>query len=132
MKMFIRNTVETGQKIKLPICFFCLADDCNFGCVIVIIGIFHCFRFRCTRCHSSCKECSGEHLHQCLECPRGLVLRADGRCSLTCPPGAFYKDLKEQICKPCHPSCTQCFGPTENECRRCVGKNCLFNKNYDT
>eukprot|EP00795_Rhopilema_esculentum_P005914 gene5914-11255_t len=78
-------------------------------------------RFRCTRCHSSCKECSGEHLHQCLECPREMVLRADGRCSWTCPPGAFYKDLKEQICKPCHPSCTQCFGPTEKECRRCVG-----------
>lgn len=88
---------------------------------------FYCRCFSsCKRCHQSCKECFGEYSNQCLECRRGMIMRSDRECSWTCPPGAYYKDIKEQICKPCHPACTQCFGPSHQECHRCVGMSFCY------
>ena len=97
---------------------FCLLTEHSFW---VFVTCF-CPAFRCRKCHPSCKECFGEHPYQCLECQRGMIFRSNRLCSWTCPPGAYYKDIKEQICKPCHPACTQCYGPSSRECQRCVGK----------
>ena len=77
---------------------------------------------KCQDCHPSCQSCYGPNSDNCLQCTNDYSLNIETHtCSKSCHR-KFYKDRKTNICKPCHYSCTSCFGPDENQCLTCSDK----------
>ncbi|KAL4464818.1 hypothetical protein ABPG74_011379 [Tetrahymena malaccensis] len=83
----------------------------------------------CQFCHSACEKCSGPSNKECSKCSSSHLLLGTS-CLDTCPLGYYvvYKDPnlknsdnKKNIddCQKCHQNCEDCYGPSENECRKC-------------
>ncbi|KCV67982.1 TKL protein kinase [Fonticula alba] len=63
---------------------------------------------RCAPCHSSCLECTAPaSATACRACPSGMLLRPDGTCGGTCPPGT-WGDTRLGVCTPCSAGCLTC------------------------
>lgn len=75
---------------------------------------------------------------KCLKCkPNAYLNSTTEQCE--CNEG-YYRNDQLKICQKCHPLCSQCTGPSENECSQCniysslVGSSCKCNSPllYDT
>ncbi|XP_056146386.1 proprotein convertase subtilisin/kexin type 5-like [Lampris incognitus] len=70
----------------------------------------------CQRCPSACQECTP--LGECTGCEEYHFLH-EGVCVLDCPE-RFFEDTEQGVCLRCHPSCTLCDGPDNNDCDACL------------
>ncbi|KAL4454218.1 hypothetical protein ABPG74_012175 [Tetrahymena malaccensis] len=94
---------------------------------------------KCEYCNEGCTECIGNKSY-CLNCQQNYYLW-NNQCLQTCPYG-FYKQLSvlnqsgnvnidpnnndnQQIgassnyCSPCNETCSDCIGPSQNDCSSC-------------
>uniref|UniRef100_A0A3Q2PFS0 Fraser extracellular matrix complex subunit 1 n=1 Tax=Fundulus heteroclitus TaxID=8078 RepID=A0A3Q2PFS0_FUNHE len=69
----------------------------------------------CAACPESCATCSSRW--DCQSCDSQLPLLGPDRdrCLGSCPPGSYQHD--HTLC--CHRSCSECRGPTQQECLSC-------------
>ena len=90
-------------------------------------------RRRCDACDPSCFECSGAGDRLCIKCSSDRTFRdLDNRCLDKCPffysvslqvcvdgcsVGSFYDSGNK--CYQCHPTCYECTGPSEDNCKSC-------------
>ena len=84
-------------------------------------GLYKNEKGNCVACHSSCKECVGPTLRECVQCnaPAHLytvVSPLFGICQ--CGVGFSY-DYANNACFMCHSSCGDCNGPKSFECIAC-------------
>ncbi|XP_028457908.1 proprotein convertase subtilisin/kexin type 5 [Perca flavescens] len=70
----------------------------------------------CQHCPSACQECNP--LGQCTGCEEYHFLH-EGLCVLDCPE-RFFEDREQRECLQCHPDCTLCDGPNNNDCDVCM------------
>uniref|UniRef100_A0A4W6C5K8 Proprotein convertase subtilisin/kexin type 5a n=1 Tax=Lates calcarifer TaxID=8187 RepID=A0A4W6C5K8_LATCA len=68
----------------------------------------------CQHCPSACQECTG----LCAGCEEYHFLH-EGLCVLDCPE-RFFEDKERGECLRCHPDCTLCDGPNNNDCDDCA------------
>ncbi|KAL4453893.1 hypothetical protein ABPG74_003776 [Tetrahymena malaccensis] len=59
-------------------------------------------------------------------CPNGTFGNSDNVCRQTCPNGT-YPDSNSGLCKLCDFSCSQCTGPSNNQCTACQFLSYLSN-----
>ncbi|NXS55143.1 FRAS1 protein, partial [Brachypteracias leptosomus] len=78
----------------------------------------------CTRCHPSCRTCTGRGPFSCSSCSSSLVLSHTNSCVPTCSLG-YYKD-ERQTCKPCSRQCLSCASASGCTSCRDPGKVLLF------
>ncbi|EAS04337.2 EGF-like domain protein (macronuclear) [Tetrahymena thermophila SB210] len=93
---------------------------------------------KCEYCDEGCTQCIGKKSN-CSNCQQNYYFW-NNQCLQTCPYG-FYKQLnpqnlsgnsnvqpnqnKQQIgmtsnyCSPCHQTCSDCIGPSQNDCSSC-------------
>ncbi|EAR96684.3 leishmanolysin family protein (macronuclear) [Tetrahymena thermophila SB210] len=67
------------------------------------------------------QQCSGFISQEgiCVaSCPNGTFGNSDNVCRPTCPNG-YYPDSGTGLCKQCDFSCSQCSGPSKNQCKAC-------------
>ncbi|XP_035766601.1 extracellular matrix protein FRAS1 [Neolamprologus brichardi] len=71
----------------------------------------------CAACQSSCATCSSRW--DCQSCGSRLPLLNPDRsqCLASCPPGSYQHDPTH--CRYCHESCSECRGPSQQECASC-------------
>uniref|UniRef100_A0A3Q3BPI3 Fraser extracellular matrix complex subunit 1 n=1 Tax=Haplochromis burtoni TaxID=8153 RepID=A0A3Q3BPI3_HAPBU len=71
----------------------------------------------CAACQSSCATCSSRW--DCQSCGSRLPLLNPDRsqCLASCPPGSYQHDPTH--CRYCHESCSECRGPSQQECVSC-------------
>ncbi|KAM9392081.1 extracellular matrix organizing protein FRAS1 [Pholidichthys leucotaenia] len=71
----------------------------------------------CAACQSSCASCSSSW--DCQSCSTQLPLLSADRtkCLASCPPGSYRHD--QTHCRKCHESCSECRGPSQQECVSC-------------
>jgi len=67
----------------------------------------------CTKCYQKFDNCSA-----CAEIPEVFLYGNTCRCKDRYFD-IFDNDEGHKICKPCHPLCTICYGPTNKECKTC-------------
>lgn len=74
---------------------------------------------KCSKCHQDCKSCNGPYSSNCLNCPDGKAFY-NFTCVDACPDRTYITD-KDGIhqCRPCHPVCHSCNGPSMDSCRLC-------------
>jgi hypothetical protein len=87
---------------------------------MVFFFIVFMFRYRlqlvvCIDCMSPCSSCAGAPDY-CLSCTNGM-LASSGKCVKKCPQGTYLSNKK--ACRPCHPDCKACKGPSYAECSSC-------------
>lgn len=71
----------------------------------------------CYKCITPCTVCKSKS--ECQACIEGYK-EYDGVCKKICPTGQYrYND---NICLPCHPSCSECFNSLEDSCTECKNK----------
>ncbi|EAS05248.2 hypothetical protein TTHERM_01364620 (macronuclear) [Tetrahymena thermophila SB210] len=75
---------------------------------------------KCQKCHSSCKQCSGNLYNQCSSCYDGSVLLSDNTCFTCMVNDGYYLD-KSNNCNQCHYSCKTCNGGLDSDCLTCKG-----------
>ncbi|EAR95439.2 EGF-like domain protein (macronuclear) [Tetrahymena thermophila SB210] len=57
--------------------------------------------------------------NQCVQkCGSGKYQNPNNTCNVGCPQG-FYADAVTQKCQICHPFCSACTGPSQQECQNC-------------
>ncbi|EAS04000.3 EGF-like domain protein (macronuclear) [Tetrahymena thermophila SB210] len=76
----------------------------------------------CSKCHYSCKNCSGSNRNQCTACdPATSRTLTASQC--VCPSNLF-DILDTPICQQCHYSCVTCTDNTPSGCVTCpAGRN---------
>lgn len=79
---------------------------------------------KCSNCHPDCKSCNGPSRSDCLDCPEGKAF-FNFTCVDVCPDTTYFTD-EDGIhqCRPCHPVCHSCYGPSMDNCLMC--KNPLY------
>ncbi|ESU41418.1 Variant-specific surface protein, partial [Giardia duodenalis] len=73
---------------------------------------------------TDCGECSllpsasgsSTTLITCMKCSSGNLSPLKNECMTTCPAGTYAKD---NICTPCHASCSECTDDAESSCTAC-------------
>eukprot|EP00054_Salpingoeca_dolichothecata_P028325 m.214394 g.214394 ORF g.214394 m.214394 type:complete len:6684 (-) comp26186_c0_seq6:25-20076(-) len=77
----------------------------------------------CRDCHPTCSTCSGAGSDKCESCVVPYHLNDKGECVRDCGAN-FYQhvdpETEEGTCRPCDTKCTECQGPTANECEACA------------
>ncbi|KCV67548.1 serine/threonine protein kinase [Fonticula alba] len=76
----------------------------------------------CRPCNMACLTCTGPAASQCASCAPGLELIREGAAAGTCASGCQerqYRDPASGECRPCHPACATCNGPSDRDCWRC-------------
>ncbi|KAL4500217.1 hypothetical protein ABPG73_011325 [Tetrahymena malaccensis] len=85
----------------------------------------------CNKCHNTCEECAGGNQKQCKTCATGLTFWVDSNGDKFCVKCeekiAHYSE--GQNCKPCHPSCQECSGGDQSQCKKCVVDKYFKSKN---
>lgn len=73
----------------------------------------------CAFCHSDCKTCDGPEYDDCMTCTNPLISpNADiGYC--VCAAGEFANDKMPLVCDSCDDSCSECSGPSYDDCIVC-------------
>uniref|UniRef100_A0A5S6QQA5 P/Homo B domain-containing protein n=1 Tax=Trichuris muris TaxID=70415 RepID=A0A5S6QQA5_TRIMR len=83
---------------------------------------------KCMKCPENCLQCTSEKA--CDSCKPNYVWdNAQGRCTLhevltkcqknsDCPPRMFC-EKGAHVCQACHPDCSQCVGPSFDQCILC-------------
>ncbi|XP_041854892.1 extracellular matrix protein FRAS1 [Melanotaenia boesemani] len=86
-------------------------------CVSICPSGFYAEGQVCEACPPSCATCSSRW--DCQSCGSQLpFLSPDGsRCLATCPPASYQHDHTH--CRRCHESCSECRGPSQQECVSC-------------
>ena len=97
----------------------------------------------CIKCAKGCLECIGPSPNNCTICESGFTLSLltaaesdlpstpSGRCKRDCLPSHYLLTPEPNECRPCHPSCDTCNGPTADSCLTCksnqykVANNCF-------
>lgn len=103
-------TCPMNQALHL---FTCIDHECPRG-------TFHDEKMReCRPCPHVCTECKS--FDHCTNCHLGHALNAQGRCVTSCKPNEYQ--TSEQLCRPCHESCSTCQGPTDKDCLSCPESN---------
>ncbi|XP_013870055.1 extracellular matrix organizing protein FRAS1 [Austrofundulus limnaeus] len=71
----------------------------------------------CAACQPSCATCSSRL--DCLSCGPQLPLLSPDRtrCLAACPPGSYQRDHTH--CHRCEESCSECGGPSRQDCLSC-------------
>ncbi|KAM3867993.1 extracellular matrix organizing protein FRAS1 [Diretmus argenteus] len=69
----------------------------------------------CAACQSSCASCTNGW--ECQSCGGSLLRSDSGRCLASCPSGSYQHDHTH--CRRCHPSCSECRGPGQQDCTSC-------------
>ncbi|KAM9742832.1 extracellular matrix organizing protein FRAS1 isoform 2-T2 [Menidia menidia] len=71
----------------------------------------------CAACPSSCTTCPNRG--ECQSCGSQLPLLSTDRsqCLASCPPGSYQHGHTH--CMRCHESCSECRGPSQQECLSC-------------
>ncbi|KAL4442387.1 hypothetical protein ABPG74_005728 [Tetrahymena malaccensis] len=76
----------------------------------------------CSKCHYSCKNCSGPSRNQCTSCDPATSRTLSGN-QCVCSSNLF-DILDTPICQQCHYSCVTCTDNTPSGCVTCpVGRN---------
>jgi len=78
----------------------------------------------CKRCHKECSACTSDGAF-CVKC---INVKQNGQCVEKCS-SSYYYDKVNQVCSPCDKRCTECTGPTNQNCLSCFHYK-LF-KEYD-
>lgn len=91
----------------------------------------------CQSCDPSCETCYGPGINGCKTCPSGFTLTTGQECAQSCStseglyfdkngydgntvaPGYTGDSSGRAGCKPCHPTCKTCTGPTRGHCSSC-------------
>ncbi|KAL4470417.1 hypothetical protein ABPG74_012028 [Tetrahymena malaccensis] len=85
----------------------------------------------CNKCDNTCEECAGGNQKQCKTCATGLTFWVDSNGDKFCVKCeekiAHYSE--GQNCKPCHPSCQECSGGEQSQCKKCVVDKYFKSKN---
>lgn len=93
----------------------------------------------CILCDSSCLSCSGGGPNQCLTCSSPLFYHLNySSCLATCSVGELSNNYNFtctrcasqmvahfETCRPCSPTCLQCFGISFLECSSCLAGTSL-------
>eukprot|EP00347_Sterkiella_histriomuscorum_P003818 403362821 len=78
---------------------------------------------QCYSCHKSCLTCNGPNKGDCTSCaPRMYFVKnsKDGNvCVGNCESVGLFYDATNNICVGCHPACSTCFGPENEQCFEC-------------
>jgi len=77
----------------------------------------------CVPCDNNCSSCYFDiNLNQkiCTKCQQSYVMH-EGNCISECPYN--MSPNSDNICIPCHKSCTECIGNTEFDCIKCNSDN---------
>ncbi|ESU39957.1 Variant-specific surface protein, partial [Giardia duodenalis] len=119
-KTYLKGEAGTGTCVEASQCgsgFFPKADDKTGN--------------KCVACSSAsdggiadCGECSlltsvsraGDILITCTKCSNNNLSPLKNECMTTCPAGTYAKD---NICTPCHASCSECTDDAESSCTAC-------------
>ena len=73
----------------------------------------------CKPCPTDCSLCYN-YTGFCYSCTGGKKVGISGTCDTACNANEFELIVGGQsFCKRCHPSCTQCTGPDEDQCTVC-------------
>ncbi|CAJ0567744.1 unnamed protein product, partial [Mesorhabditis spiculigera] len=79
--------------------------------------------YKCLNCPPWCRRCDGIG---CLRCSSGLYSLYDGlwkqkyhQCYYMCPDGYYPHNVQPLHCRPCDPSCSKCYGPSNYHCLSC-------------
>ncbi|XP_034048082.1 proprotein convertase subtilisin/kexin type 5 [Thalassophryne amazonica] len=76
----------------------------------------------CRRCAPACEDCNP--LGRCTACEEYHFLHED-QCVLECPE-SFFEDKDVCVCVPCHPECSLCDGPNNNDCDACADPDAVL------
>ncbi|XP_054708624.1 furin-1-like [Uloborus diversus] len=77
---------------------------------------------QCYPCMSSCASCEDSY-ETCSSCKPGLFMYSKN-CLAACPSGTYQQQFH---CKPCHGSCSSCYGPDSSSCATCASGYVLHN-----
>ncbi|KAL4490436.1 hypothetical protein ABPG72_002646 [Tetrahymena utriculariae] len=106
-------------------CKSCLAPDLflstSFSCVTTCSSnqYKNIQNQTCSPCNFSCSTCKGPDSTDCLSCSGALYLdQPRGICSNQCPDKQ-YKNIQNNKCEQCNPTCASCNGPSSSECASC-------------
>ncbi|KCV68767.1 hypothetical protein H696_05063 [Fonticula alba] len=79
----------------------------------------------CVPCHETCAKCVGPARDECTSCPVPDIL-SGSLCVSVCPAG-WYAPLDGGLntCQACHPACSACSGPGDDQCTACPGEQLL-------
>ncbi|KAL4508050.1 hypothetical protein ABPG72_021423 [Tetrahymena utriculariae] len=70
-------------------------------------------------CSLKCPQNQVIDNNQCVsKCGSGKYQNPNNTCNVACPQG-FYPDTTNQKCQICHPFCSACTGPSQQECQNC-------------
>ncbi|KAL4454935.1 hypothetical protein ABPG74_006317 [Tetrahymena malaccensis] len=79
----------------------------------------------CLPCHSSCKQCSGPGINECISC-KDQNQEINQKTKLcTCKQGYFY--VQNNMCQKCYQTCQNCLSSGESDCYSCLeGSNLIL------
>uniref|UniRef100_A0A8C5MTT0 Proprotein convertase subtilisin/kexin type 5 n=1 Tax=Leptobrachium leishanense TaxID=445787 RepID=A0A8C5MTT0_9ANUR len=80
---------------------------------------------KCMPCDPMCATCSGPQANDCMKCSSHIYVLYNGKCSRSCPKGAYY-DKSTKDCQDCDTTCATCS--SESSCDECKPE---FSKNSE-
>uniref|UniRef100_A0A5K3FGZ7 P/Homo B domain-containing protein n=1 Tax=Mesocestoides corti TaxID=53468 RepID=A0A5K3FGZ7_MESCO len=112
-----------GERQLNPLISFTNPKLIGYGCVIFCPEATYVARIDgervCLPCPPLCKACSAPD--KCTRCEEGYAVNElSGKCEPS--PLCFHETYFDHIdgkCKPCHPSCASCRGPSPADCLDC-------------
>ena len=82
----------------------------------------------CLKCNEKCGECETfpDTCTQCSDTTFELVKQSvtvftQKDCLYDCNARKHYKNETMRQCVECHDTCDGCYGPTDMECKQCIG-----------
>lgn len=96
-----------------------LDGSCMTSC---LVGSFPDPKLRdtCSKCHKTCKSCSGGRADQCSVCNSDYPFKStNGKCHQECPAGEYQYSRSQKSCKKCHSDCKTCYGGYQTHCHEC-------------
>ncbi|EAR89409.2 zinc finger lsd1 subclass family protein (macronuclear) [Tetrahymena thermophila SB210] len=73
----------------------------------------------CQKCHDSCQTCNDSKDTSCQTCISNLKIdKLDRKCKACNTDNGYFVNNHDE-CEKCHPTCKQCDGPSDSNCKVC-------------